>query len=156
MNTRQFRFGENEVNSSTRTLLRGGRSLSVEPKVFDVLVLLLTHRDRVVTKHELLDSVWGRQVVTDGVVTRTVMKARRLIGDFGDNTRSVRALQRIGFRRLPVRRRSDQEAVHYMALVAPGAEVDLMQVLIDYHVREEQSTDFEHDEQVTAPDGMAP
>lgn len=67
---------------------------------------------------------------------------------YGDNMRSVRALRRIGFRRLPIRRRSDQETVHYMALVAPGAEVDVMAVLIDYHVREEQSTDFEPDEQV--------
>lgn len=97
MNTRQFRFGEIEVNASTRTVLRGGRIQSVEPKVFDVLVLLLTHRDRVVTRHELLDGVWGRQVVTEGVVTRTVMKARRLIGDDGD-PEFIHTQHRIGYR----------------------------------------------------------
>lgn len=77
----QFRFGENEVNVSTRTLVHAGRSQGLEPKVFDVLVMLLTHRERVVTKDELLDAVWGGRVVTDGVLTRTIMKARRLIGE---------------------------------------------------------------------------
>jgi RimJ/RimL family protein N-acetyltransferase len=64
---------------------------------------------------------------------------------YGDNVRSRRALERIGFRRLPVRRRSDKEPLHYLVLTAPGVDVDAMAVLRDYHVREEQATDFEPD-----------
>lgn len=61
---------------------------------------------------------------------------------YRDNTRSLRGLLRIGFRRIPVRRASDKEPVHYMVLTAPGAEVNVMAVLHDYHVREDQPTDF--------------
>lgn len=77
---------------------------------------------------------------------------------YGDNLRSRRALERIGFRRLPVRRRSDKETLHYMILRAPGVEVDEMAVLLDYHVREEQATDFEPDpdpQSAAAPDEVA-
>jgi len=93
----RFRFGENEVNVSTRTLVHAGRSLSVEPKVFDMLVMLLAHRDRVVTKDELLATVWGGRVVTDGVLTHTIMKARRLIGDKLEPP-VIRTLHRVGYR----------------------------------------------------------
>ena len=62
-----------------------------------------------------------------------------------DNTRSVRALRRIGFRRIPVRRPSDKEGLHYMALKAPGVQVDELAVLIDHNQREDQPVDFEPD-----------
>lgn len=153
MNTPQFRFGENEVDPATRQVTHAGRSLRTEPKVFDVLVLLLRQRHRVVTKQELLDTVWGRMVVTDGVIARTVMKARKLIGEYVDNTRSVRALRRIGFRRIPVRRPSDKEGLHYMALKAPGVEVDALAVLIDHNRREDQPVDFEPDPETVDIDG---
>jgi hypothetical protein len=57
----------------------------------------------------------------------------------------VRALRRIGFRRIPVRRPSDKEGLHYLALKAPGVQVDELAVLIDHNQREDQPVDFEPD-----------
>lgn len=94
-----FRFGRCIVDLSTRTLLRDGAAQAFEPKVFDALVYLLEHRDRVVPKSELLEHVWGRRViVTEGVVARTIMKVRRLIGDDAQDPRLVKTVQRIGYR----------------------------------------------------------
>lgn len=98
MDIQQFRFEEIEVDTATRQLTRAGQSLPIEPKVFDVLVLLLRHRQRVVTKQELLAGVWGRMVVTDGVIARTVMKVRKLVGDSADQPSIVRTVHRIGYR----------------------------------------------------------
>jgi hypothetical protein len=68
----------------------------------------------------------------------------------------MRALMRIGFRRIPVRRPSDKEGLHYMALKAPGVAVDELAVLIDYNRREDQPVDFEPDPDATVSAGGMP
>ncbi|KQU67198.1 MULTISPECIES: hypothetical protein [unclassified Rhizobacter] len=54
MNTPQYRFGENEVDPATRQLTHAGRRLHAEPKVFDVLMLLLRQKNGDVEKRERL------------------------------------------------------------------------------------------------------
>ena len=55
----------------------------VEPQVFDVLVHLIRHRDRVVSKDELIRAVWDGRSVSDDTLTSRVSAARRAIGDTG-------------------------------------------------------------------------
>ena len=74
----------------------------VEPQVFDVLVHLLRHRDRVVSKEELLDEVWGDRFVSESALTSRIKAARRAIGDDGASTADHPDVARP---RLPVRRR---------------------------------------------------
>lgn len=95
----QIRFGDCVIDPSTRTVLRDGQAQSFEPKVFDLVVYLVLNRHHVVTKKELLDHVWGRRVVvTDGVVARTVMKGRRLIGDDAREPTVIKTVHRVGYR----------------------------------------------------------
>jgi DNA-binding winged helix-turn-helix (wHTH) protein/tetratricopeptide (TPR) repeat protein len=95
----QIRFGDCVIDPSTRTVLRDGQAQSFEPKVFDLVVYLALNRHHVVTKKELLDHVWGRRVVvTDGVVARTVMKGRRLIGDDAREPTVIKTVHRVGYR----------------------------------------------------------
>jgi DNA-binding winged helix-turn-helix (wHTH) protein/tetratricopeptide (TPR) repeat protein len=95
----RFRFGECVIDLDTRTLLRAGSVQATEPKVFDAIVLLISQRGRVVPKKELLTAVWGSQVVvTEGVIARTIMKARRLIGDDADNPSMIKTVHRVGYR----------------------------------------------------------
>ena len=70
-------FGECEIERERFALLRRGRPVKVEPKVFDVLLYLVDHRDRVVTKHELLDALWPGEAVSDSVLPRCVAAVRR-------------------------------------------------------------------------------
>src|SRR5918992_6294385 len=62
-------FGVYELDLGRRELRRDGRAGHLEPQVFDVLAHLVAHRDRVVTKSELLDEVWGSRFVSDSAVT---------------------------------------------------------------------------------------
>lgn len=76
-----YRFGDFELDDSARELRRGGVVVETQRKAFDVLAYLPAHRDRAVTRDELLENLWPRQIVTETARTRAVMKARRAVGD---------------------------------------------------------------------------
>jgi DNA-binding winged helix-turn-helix (wHTH) protein len=61
-----FRFYAFKLDEQRRELSVGGRELRLQPRVFDVLAYLLRHRDRVVSKDELLQVLWPGMVVVDG------------------------------------------------------------------------------------------
>ena len=79
-------------------LRRGGEPVHVEPQVFDVLAFLLLHRDRVVTKAELLDHVWGNRFVSDSTLTSRIKAARRAVGDDGASQRLIATVHGVGYR----------------------------------------------------------
>jgi pimeloyl-ACP methyl ester carboxylesterase/DNA-binding winged helix-turn-helix (wHTH) protein len=79
-------------------LRRQGVPVHVEPQVFDVLAYLVRHRDRVITKAELLDQVWGDRFVSESALTSRLKAARRAIGDDGDAQRAIRTMRGRGYR----------------------------------------------------------
>ncbi len=93
-----FAFGDCEIHCGRRELRRVGSIVHVEPQVFDVLVHLVTHRDRVVSKEELIRAVWDGRFVSDDTLTSRVGAARRAIGDNGTDQRLIRTVTRRGFR----------------------------------------------------------
>ena len=94
----QFRFGNHLLDVERRELRRGGELISLEPQVFDLLVYLVRNRDRVVTKDELLDSVWSGRAVSESALTTRINAARRAVGDSGEAQRLIRTSPRKGFR----------------------------------------------------------
>ena len=93
-----FAFGHCEIHCDRRELHRNGTVIRVEPQVFDVLVHLVRHRDRVVSKEELIRAVWDGRSVSDDALTSRVSAARRAIGDTGAEQRLIRTVTRRGFR----------------------------------------------------------
>jgi eukaryotic-like serine/threonine-protein kinase len=75
-----YRFGDCVLDAAAYTLTRGGVVLSPQPKVFDLLRLLLERRGQVVTKAELLASLWPGEHVNKGAVPWTIFHARRVLG----------------------------------------------------------------------------
>lgn len=78
-----FRFGPCELDPARRSLTVHGRELKLQPLVFDLLCYLVRHRERVVTKDELLDALWPRSVVVDNALQRVVSLARNTLGEAG-------------------------------------------------------------------------
>ena len=76
-----LRFGEFEVFPESYRLERVGARVHLEPRVFEVLVYLLAHRERVVPKSELLEKLWPNEFVSESALTRVVRDARRALGD---------------------------------------------------------------------------
>lgn len=93
----RFRFEGCELDTATYQLTVGGRIEPVEPQVFDLLAYLLDHRDRVVTKEELLDNVWGNRFVSESTLTSRVKGARRAVGDDGRSQRIIRTVHGRGY-----------------------------------------------------------
>jgi DNA-binding winged helix-turn-helix (wHTH) protein/pimeloyl-ACP methyl ester carboxylesterase len=79
-------------------LRRNGRIVPIEPQTFDVLTYLVSHRDRVVPKEELMDAVWGGRFVTEAAVTSRIKQARRAMGDDGRDQRLIRTVHGRGYR----------------------------------------------------------
>ena len=80
------------MDSERFELRRGGVIEHVEPQVFDVLLYLIRHRDRVVTKAELLDNVWGDRFVSESALASRLKSARRGVGDDGASQRLIRTV----------------------------------------------------------------
>src|SRR4029450_8731788 len=102
-----FRFGNCELDCNRRELHRNGIVTHVEPQVFDVLVYLMRHRDRIVSKEELIRTVWDGRILSDDTLTSRVSAARRAIGDTGAEQRLIRTVTRCGFRFLGERRQEN-------------------------------------------------
>lgn len=79
-------------------LRRAGDVVDVEPQVFEVLKYLATNRDRLVTKNELLDEVWGNRYVSDSALTTRIKSARKAVGDTGRDQRVIKTVHGRGYR----------------------------------------------------------
>jgi DNA-binding winged helix-turn-helix (wHTH) protein len=78
-------------------LRRNGIAVPMEPQVFDVLIQLVTHHQRVVTKNELFDAVWGGRFVGEAALTSRIKAARRALGDDGETQRYIRTVRGRGY-----------------------------------------------------------
>ena len=94
----QFRFADHVLDVARRELRRSGESIALEPQVFDLLVHLIHNRDRVVTKDDLLNSVWGGRIVSESTLSSRINAARKAVGDSGEVQRLIRTLPRKGIR----------------------------------------------------------
>ena len=94
----RYRFRDFELDPLQLRLTRSGQVISIEPKVFRVLLVLLERPGQVVTKAELLDRVWGDAVVGENVVSRAVAKLRKLLGEDPDGSGLVETVHTVGYR----------------------------------------------------------
>jgi pimeloyl-ACP methyl ester carboxylesterase/DNA-binding winged helix-turn-helix (wHTH) protein len=93
-----FRFGEYALDTDRRELARSGELVAVEPQVFDLLVYLIRNRERVVSKDDLIDGVWGGRIVSESTLTSRINAARRAVGDSGAEQALIRTVSRKGLR----------------------------------------------------------
>ncbi|MEJ0018848.1 MAG: winged helix-turn-helix domain-containing protein [Acetobacteraceae bacterium] len=91
-------FHGHELDLRRKELRRGGVAVHVEPQVFDLLVHLVSHRDRIVSKDELLDTIWNGRIVSEAALSSRINAARRAIGDDGDRQALIKTIHRRGFR----------------------------------------------------------
>ncbi len=94
----QYRFESYVLDAARRELRRGDEVVEVQPLVFELLLYLVCHRDRVVPKDELLDSLWADAAVTDASLARAVSLARRAIDDADHDPPFIRTHPRVGYR----------------------------------------------------------
>jgi pimeloyl-ACP methyl ester carboxylesterase/DNA-binding winged helix-turn-helix (wHTH) protein len=94
----QFVFGDYALDVGRRELRHGAGLVAIEPQVFDLLVYLLQNRDRVVSKDDLLEAIWGGRIVSESTLTSRINAARRAVGDSGEQQALIRTVARKGIR----------------------------------------------------------
>jgi DNA-binding winged helix-turn-helix (wHTH) protein/tetratricopeptide (TPR) repeat protein len=87
-------FGEFVLHPDQQRLSRGGEPVALKPKVYDLLCLLMRHRDRVLSRAEIMDWLWPRQDIDDATLSQAVYELRRALGD----SRWIHNLPRRGYR----------------------------------------------------------
>jgi predicted ATPase len=93
-----YRFNDVEIDPACREVRRAGVAVHLEPQAFDLLVLLIEHRDRVLAKTDLLDGVWGHRFVSEANLTTRVKEARRAVGDDGASQHTIHNVRGRGYR----------------------------------------------------------
>lgn len=94
----QFLFAERSLDTDRRELRHANTLVSVEPQVFDLLLYLIENRERVVSKDDLIGSVWRGRVVSDSTLTSRITAARKAVGDTGERQDLIRTVARKGLR----------------------------------------------------------
>jgi TolB-like protein len=94
----RYVFEQCDLDTDRRELRRGAAAVPLEPKVFDLLAYLIANRERVVSKHDLLASVWEGRIVSESALTTRLNAVRSAIGDSGEEQRLIKTLPRKGIR----------------------------------------------------------
>src|SRR2546421_11395028 len=94
----QLAFGDYVLDSGRRELRRGLVPVALEPQVFDLLLYLVQNRDRVVTKDDLIATVWKGRIVSDSTLTSRINAVRKAVGDNGEQQTLVKTYARKGIR----------------------------------------------------------
>lgn len=92
-----FAFGAFELDATRYELRRNGARVHLEPQVFDLLLYLVEHRDRVVTKDEILVAIWGGKFVGEAALTTRLNAARRAVDDDGSSQQVIRTIRQRGY-----------------------------------------------------------
>jgi TolB-like protein/DNA-binding winged helix-turn-helix (wHTH) protein/Tfp pilus assembly protein PilF len=92
-----YRFGQFALDSRKRTLARADSPVSLTPKAFDVLLCLVQNPNRLVTKEELLQAVWGDTFVEEGNLTQYISHLRKALGEHSEDARLIVTIARKGY-----------------------------------------------------------
>jgi eukaryotic-like serine/threonine-protein kinase len=92
-----YLFGQFALDSRRRTLSRADSPIALTPKAFDVLLFLARNPNRLVTKEEMLQAVWGDTLVEEGNLAQCISHLRKALGDNSEDSRLIVTIARRGY-----------------------------------------------------------
>lgn len=93
-----YEFGDFRLDCATRTLWRGTEVVSLPPRVFDTLCVLVERHGKIVSKQEIIDSVWADAFVEEGNLTQNIYTLRRVLGTDENGKNFIETLSKKGYR----------------------------------------------------------
>ena len=107
----KYEVAEYVIDTARYRISTAGAAIPVEPKVFDLLVYLIRHRDRVLSREELFREVWEGREVSDATLSNHVKSARKILGDSGELQKTIQTIRGRGYQFIaPVREIADDVA----------------------------------------------
>jgi len=123
----RYLFEEYTFDTDRRELRRGVEVVSIAPQVFDLLDCLIRNRQRVVSKDDLIATVWKGRIVSDAALTTRLNAARSAIGDTGEKQYLIKTLPRKGFRFVGAVQEDEERALELAGSAAHSGAVTLIQ-----------------------------
>ena len=93
-----YRFDDFVVDPGTWQIFRAGREIHLKPVVLELLIYLIANRGRLVTRQELMDTVWGGTVISESALTKAAGRLRRALGDDSAPHRYLETVRSRGYR----------------------------------------------------------
>jgi len=93
-----YGFEDFELDAKQQVLRRKGTEIKVEPQVFDLLHLLVENHDRLITKDEIIDEIWGGRIISDTAISSRISSARHAVNDDGRQQRLIKTYHNKGLR----------------------------------------------------------
>ena len=109
-NVLTFRFGPFSLDPRARQLLHLGREVTLSPKAFQLLLLLVENRSRAMSKQELQQQLWPSTFVLETNLAGLVAEIRRALEDTAEKPQFVRTMHRFGYRFIGGVQESEQSA----------------------------------------------
>lgn len=98
LKSKQLEFGAFQVDLASHLLLHDSKPIALTPKVFDTLLFLVHNPRRLVTREELMKTVWPDSFVEDGNVSVNIFQLRKALGDMEDGRPFIETVPRKGYR----------------------------------------------------------
>ena len=95
------RFADCEIDTESHKFWCAGELVKLEPQVFDLIAMLADNPGRLVSRDELIASIWGGRAVSDSTIDARIAAARRAVGDDGVQQAVIETVPRRGIRFLP-------------------------------------------------------
>ena len=121
-NHKQYRFADVLINVDQRVVFVAGQEVKVQPRVFDLLAYLIQVRDRAVSKQELQDVIWPGMFMSETVLSHTVMKARKAVGDDAQTQAVIKTLHGHGYRFIAQLKEDESETAAFSDSADVGHE----------------------------------
>ena len=93
----RYQFDQFTIDTSQYQILHNQSPVACEPKVFDVIVYLVEHRERLISRDELFEQVWLGRMVSDTSLSNHIKSARKLLGDSADEQRMIKTVRGRGY-----------------------------------------------------------
>ncbi len=93
-----YEFGPFQVDPDKQVLLRDNQPVPITPKVFETLLILVRHNRKVVTKDDLMKSVWPDAFVEESNLSQNIFVLRKALGDTAEDRRYILTIPGRGYR----------------------------------------------------------
>ncbi len=126
-----YQVGELEIDLARLCLRRAGEDLALRQKSFHVLLYLLEHRERLVTKEELIQNIWDGAAVTDDALVQIIVELRKALGDDSRHPRFIRTVPKAGYQLIAPVSKLSLESANGLAEIEEitTLEVEIEQVI---------------------------
>jgi DNA-binding winged helix-turn-helix (wHTH) protein/TolB-like protein/Tfp pilus assembly protein PilF len=141
MNPLKYEFGPFQIDTSERVLLRDGEPITLTPKTYETLLILVRNAGRVVEKQELMDALWPDTAVEENNLNQQISAVRKILGERAEEARYVKTIPGRGYKfvaevnRPDDSRRPKRPPLHLLLLAAIAVLVLITFLLARAHRR---------------------